>query len=156
MSDLKRKSGSKRASVEEIGELAAIQSLSRKLSDKWGESRSIHIDEELSSKQKQELAAVIYEDVKKSIREHNSQSKGWEDRGIGKLAIDATNPSAEPDEVREAVKMLRSSGLGFHELLETMASESVLRGRSARVWHNKKLTNYGMRVIALKKEFGDK
>ncbi len=147
---LKQKAGSGKATVEEIGELAAAESLSRSLSEEWKKLREISASGG-SAKDRQEAGKPVLDSVKAGIKAHAEKSDSWRIRGAGKLAMDATNPDADASKRTAAAKLLQESDLSRDEAFTALRAEARRRGWKTVIRNQSgKLTPYGKRVARLR------
>jgi hypothetical protein len=141
--------GSGVATLEEIGELTESRRLSRQLSALWKKRRT-ELGSDASRKQQKKAADEITAKIQGLIREHNKlEDADHRSTGLGKLAYEATGPSAEEADIARAVTLL--GDVSTKEALAALRSEYRRREFPVRVRTSSgKLTSYGKRLARLR------
>lgn len=154
MASIEQAAGSGKASLNEIGELTAMRSLSGELRDLWKQSREV-ITSGKSAADQRKKTEPIYDQIHEKLKEFNGLTQSYfELRGAGKLLISSTSPSADPDDIDHAAKML--SGKDKDWLVTALRIETKRRGHNTRVWRNGKRTAFGYRMAKLHQLLKDK
>ena len=147
--ELRQIKGSQKASVAEIGELAASERLNRKLQEMWKERREVISSETSAGKVKTKADALINE-IHNVIRAHrDTKAEEWRAQGAGAALYAATSPGAESRHRDEARRLL--GGMSIEDQRNALRGAVKLRaGRLRLRASNGKLTSFGMRLARLR------
>lgn len=119
LDELRRRKGSKAASLAEIGELSSAERTNRDLQDKWADRRKAIGSGRPAADVKAEADALML-DVQKVIREHQRQpQEALRLAGIGSAVYAATSPGAEPQDKAEALRLL--AGVSMQDVRKGLA-----------------------------------
>lgn len=147
---LQERQGSKVATLEELGELAAAERLDRALDKVWADRRDAFASDR-SRAERDKAASDLLESAQAMIREHLKRDRA-DDRasGLGSLVYRATEPSAK------TADLLSGLEAGEQEALAALRAEAARRAKARGQKPNLQtrdssgaLTPFGRRQAAL-------
>jgi len=133
LGELQQKKGSGKATLEEIGDLAASQRLSRNLTQLWADRREAIASGKSAGEVDTETGKLL-EDIQAKIREHNAApAADRREAGIAAVAYAATDPKdASADDIATAKRLLADVPDG--EIRKALMKEAHRRGMKVSLW----------------------
>jgi hypothetical protein len=149
MHDLEQALGSRRITVEELGELRAKQAVAGDLSELFDARRLVKTDRTKRRGQIKIETDALIEDVHKKIREHNANTAAHRPLGVRSAVVMMTDPSASSEERDFSKRILEGVSMG--EMQEQLRAYTLRQGGSVKTkYDNGKPTPYGLRLYRLK------